>query len=52
MTANVMKSDVEKSWAVGMNDHIGKPLNEEEIFGTLIKWLVPVGDTHQCSIES
>jgi signal transduction histidine kinase/ActR/RegA family two-component response regulator len=41
MTANVMRSDVEKTKGAGMNDHIGKPLNEDEVFGTLIKWLVP-----------
>ncbi|WLE99036.1 MAG: ATP-binding protein [Candidatus Electrothrix communis] len=41
MTANVMKSDIEKSMEAGMNDHIGKPLHEEEIFATLMKWLVP-----------
>ncbi len=41
MTANVMASDVKKSRDAGMNDHICKPLNENELFGTLIKWLVP-----------
>ncbi|CAK8719231.1 histidine kinase [Candidatus Electrothrix laxa] len=41
MTANVMASDVKKSREAGMNDHICKPLNENELFDTLIKWLVP-----------
>ena len=41
MTANVMKHDIEKSMDAGMNDHIGKPLHEDEIFSTLIKWMVP-----------
>jgi len=41
MTANVMKSDIEKSVEAGMNDHIGKPLHEDEVFATLIKWMVP-----------
>ncbi|MCI5224385.1 MAG: response regulator, partial [Candidatus Electrothrix sp. AR4] len=41
MTANVMASDVEKSREAGMNDHIGKPLNEEEVFETLVEWLIP-----------
>lgn len=40
MTANVMKSDIEKSIEAGMNDHIGKPLHEEELFATLQKWMV------------
>ncbi|MDU9049374.1 MAG: ATP-binding protein [Candidatus Electrothrix sp. Rat3] len=43
MTANVMKNDIEKSMDAGMNDHIGKPLHEDEIFSTLIKWMVPAG---------
>ncbi|MCI5163921.1 MAG: response regulator, partial [Candidatus Electrothrix sp. AX5] len=40
MTANVMESDVEKSLEAGMNDHIGKPLDEEELFKTLMKWIL------------
>ena len=39
MTANVMKSDIEKSREAGMNDHIGKPLHEGEVFMTLVKWM-------------
>ncbi|MCI5120388.1 MAG: response regulator, partial [Candidatus Electrothrix sp. AUS4] len=39
MTANVLESDVAKSLEMGMNDHIGKPLNEEEVFNTLMKWI-------------
>ncbi|WP_446011852.1 ATP-binding protein [Candidatus Electrothrix sp.] len=39
MTANVMKSDIAKSREAGMNDHIGKPLNEDEVFATLMKWM-------------
>ncbi|MCI5125342.1 MAG: response regulator, partial [Candidatus Electrothrix sp. AR5] len=40
MTANVMESDVAKSLEAGMNDHIGKPLDEEEVFKTLMKWIL------------
>jgi two-component system sensor histidine kinase/response regulator len=40
MTANVMESDVAKSLEAGMNDHIGKPLNEEEVFRILMQWLL------------
>jgi signal transduction histidine kinase len=40
MTANVMESDVAKSLEAGMNDHIGKPLNEEEVFKTLMRWIL------------
>ncbi|MCI5130630.1 MAG: response regulator [Candidatus Electrothrix sp. EH2] len=39
MTANVMESDVEKSLEVGMNAHLGKPLDEDEVFRTLLKWI-------------
>ena len=31
MTANVLKEDVEKCFAVGMNDHMGKPFNAEAV---------------------
>ena len=41
MTANVFREDVEKSHAAGMNDHIGKPLNVEELFGKLSKYIYP-----------
>ena len=32
LTANVMTGDREKTRAAGMNDHIGKPFKEEEMF--------------------
>jgi len=35
MTANVFKEDVEKCLKAGMNDHIGKPLNFDEVFKKL-----------------
>jgi CheY-like chemotaxis protein len=41
MTANVMKNDIKKSVEAGMNDHIGKPLHEDQVFATLMKWMVP-----------
>jgi len=39
MTANVFKEDIEKSLASGMNDHIGKPLDMDEVFDILRKYL-------------
>lgn len=39
MTANVMVGDVEKALACGMNDHVGKPLNVEEFYIKLSKWV-------------
>jgi len=39
MTAHAMAGDREKSMAAGMNDHIAKPINPEELFSTLLKWI-------------
>ncbi len=39
MTANVFREDVEKSLASGMNDHVGKPLNLDEVVNKLQKYL-------------
>jgi len=38
MTANVFKEDIEKCLASGMNDHIGKPINIDEIITKIKKW--------------
>jgi signal transduction histidine kinase/ActR/RegA family two-component response regulator len=39
MTANVFREDIEKCIAAGMNDHVGKPLNLEEVLDRLRKYL-------------
>ena len=39
MTANVFKEDVEKCLEAGMNDHVGKPINIDEVVGRLNKYL-------------
>jgi two-component system, sensor histidine kinase and response regulator len=41
MTANVMKSDLDKATEVGMNAHIGKPFKMDEIVKILGKWFSP-----------
>ncbi len=41
MTANVMAADREKCLAAGMNDHVSKPIDPEELFRTLRKWVKP-----------
>lgn len=41
MTANAMASDREKVLKAGMNDHIAKPINVDEMFKTLAKWVTP-----------
>ena len=40
MTANVFKEDIEKCIANGMNDHVGKPINIDEIINLLRQYLV------------
>ncbi|MDR1732010.1 MAG: response regulator [Synergistaceae bacterium] len=39
MTANVFREDVEKCLAAGMNSHVGKPLNLEEVMQKLDEYL-------------
>jgi two-component system, sensor histidine kinase and response regulator len=39
MTANVFKEDVDTCLAAGMNDHIGKPIDMDELIGRLNKYL-------------
>lgn len=39
MTANALTTDKEKSLSVGMNDHINKPININELFHVLSKHL-------------
>jgi len=40
MTANVFKEDVEKCMNAGMNDHIGKPINIDELILKLEKYII------------
>jgi CheY-like chemotaxis protein len=39
MTANVFKEDVEKCLASGMNDHIGKPIDQQILMEKLFRYL-------------
>ncbi len=39
LTANAFTSDRQKCLDVGMNDHIGKPVDPDQLFATLLKWL-------------
>jgi len=41
MTANAMVGDKERALAAGMNDHIAKPINIDEMFATLARWIKP-----------
>ncbi len=37
MTANVMTSDIDRCHAAGMNDHVGKPIDEDELLAKILK---------------
>ena len=41
MTANAMAGDREKVLEAGMNDHIAKPINVNEMFNTMARWITP-----------
>ena len=41
MTAHAMAGDREKSIEGGMNDHVVKPINPDELFSALVKWIEP-----------
>ena len=41
MTANAMMSDKEDARAAGMNDHIAKPINLQDLCAKLLKWIEP-----------
>jgi PAS domain S-box-containing protein len=41
MTAHAMAGDREKSIEGGMNDHVTKPIDPNELFAALIKWIKP-----------
>ncbi|WP_440905454.1 response regulator [Catenovulum sp. SX2] len=41
MTANAMAGDREKVLDAGMNDHIAKPINVDDMFIVMAKWIKP-----------
>jgi PAS domain S-box-containing protein len=44
MTASAMKGDVERCLAVGMDDHVSKPVRSEVLAETLRRWLPKGGE--------
>jgi signal transduction histidine kinase/DNA-binding LytR/AlgR family response regulator len=44
MTAHAMAGDEQKSFAAGMNDHVTKPIDPDQLFATLQKWIKPVAE--------
>ena len=46
MTANALVSDREICLQAGMNDHIAKPIDPDQLFGVLLRWIKrPDGDS-------
>jgi PAS domain S-box-containing protein len=47
ITANAMKGDRELSIAAGMDDHLSKPFNHEQLVETLERWFTPAKDAEK-----
>jgi HPt (histidine-containing phosphotransfer) domain-containing protein len=41
MTAHAMAGDEDKSLQAGMNGHVAKPIDPDQLFSTLQKWIKP-----------
>ncbi|MDD5708494.1 MAG: response regulator, partial [Kiritimatiellae bacterium] len=41
MTANAMQADRDRCLAAGMNDHVAKPIEPEDLWKALVKWIKP-----------
>jgi two-component system, sensor histidine kinase and response regulator len=41
MTANAMAADRDRCLQAGMNGHIAKPIDPDELFATLLRWIAP-----------
>ncbi|MFU1927186.1 response regulator [Bordetella hinzii] len=41
MTANAMESDRQRCLDAGMNDHVPKPIEPEQLWRTLLRWIKP-----------
>ena len=44
MTAHAMAGDEQKSLQAGMNGHVTKPIDPEQLFATLLKWIKPLAE--------
>jgi two-component system, sensor histidine kinase and response regulator len=38
MTANAMAADRERCLEAGMNDHIAKPIDPDQLFKVMLRW--------------
>jgi len=50
MTANALSSDRELCLDVGMNDHIAKPIDPHQLFGTLLRWIRRAGTAENSEV--
>ncbi|WP_415902478.1 ATP-binding protein [Neptuniibacter sp. QD29_5] len=50
LTANAMEGDKEKSFSVGMNDHVSKPIDPQQLEDVLLHWIKQ--DSRETSSES
>ncbi len=46
MTANVLDEDIQRCFDAGMNDHVAKPIDVEEMLSKLEMWIVGSGEGH------
>jgi two-component system sensor histidine kinase/response regulator len=47
MTANVMQGDRDRCLVAGMNDHVAKPIEPDQLWDTLLKWIKPQSLTRE-----
>jgi len=52
MTANAMEADRERCIEAGMNDHIPKPIDPDDLFGKLLEWIPPKSTENSSIAES
>jgi PAS domain S-box-containing protein len=53
MTAHAMAGDREKCLDAGMNDHVTKPIDPDELFSSLMKWIRPLeAEKHKAESDS
>lgn len=52
MTANAMAGDRDKALDSGMNDHIAKPLDVNQMFITMATWITPQQPLGSCEVDT
>ena len=52
MTAHAMAGDREKSLEGGMNDHVVKPIDPDQLFAALVKWIEPKEQVSGVGVQS